>query len=122
MKILKLRGLGMRVLALIAGISAIALVSDRPKKTVQPGNAELLSLLSVAYGAEAVSLDPGIREFKLPDQIPWKMGEGGSKSAILYGDPSKPGFYVQILHRGPNIWSKPHYHDNDRFITVLDGT
>jgi quercetin dioxygenase-like cupin family protein len=79
-------------------------------------------VLTSAYGAEAIALDPGIRDFKLPEQIPWKTGEGGSKSALLYGDPSKPGFYVQILKRGPNIWSKPHFHENDRFITVLEGT
>jgi quercetin dioxygenase-like cupin family protein len=86
------------------------------------GKAELLGLLTTAYGAEAVALDPAIRDFKLPEQIPWKEGQGGNKSALLYGDPSKPGFYVQLLKRGPNVWSKPHFHDNDRFITVLEGT
>ena len=122
MKHSQLRNIFVRVLALLVGISALALVSDQPSNAVKPqggGNPQLLSLLTAAYGAELVALDPAIRDFKLPDQIPWKMGEGGSKSALLYGDPSKPGFYVQLLHRGPNIWSRPHYHENDRFITVL---
>jgi len=125
MKHSQLRNIFVRVLALLVGISALALVSDQPSNAVKPqvgGNHQLLSLLTAAYGAELVALDPAIRDFKLPDQIPWKMGEGGSKSALLYGDPSKPGFYVQLLHRGPNIWSRPHYHENDRFITVLEGT
>jgi hypothetical protein len=40
----------------------------------------------------------------------------------VYGDPSKPGLYAYILKRSPNAWSKPHYHDTERFVTVLDGT
>ena len=27
-----------------------------------------------------------------------------------------------IVKRGPNVWSKPHFHDSDRFVTVLEGT
>lgn len=72
--------------------------------------------------AQAVALDRSIRDFKLPEDIPWRKGENGSASALLYGDPSKPGLYVQLLKRGPNVWSKPHSHENDRFITVLEGT
>ena len=26
------------------------------------------------------------------------------------------------MKRGPNVWSKPHFHDSDRFVTVLEGT
>jgi hypothetical protein len=39
------------------------------------------------------------------------------------GDPDKPGLYVQMLTwlKG-NHFSRPHFHPNDRFITVLSGT
>jgi hypothetical protein len=36
--------------------------------------------------------------------------------------PSKPGLYAYIVKRGPNMWSMPHFHDNDVFVTVLEGT
>jgi hypothetical protein len=79
--------------------------------------------LMAAYGAEAVTIDPNAREFKLLDQVQWKGRPGSpNQTAILFGDPSKPGFYVQLLKRGPNDWSQPHSHANDRFITVLAGT
>jgi quercetin dioxygenase-like cupin family protein len=78
--------------------------------------------LAAVYAAPQVKLDPSIREFRLPADIPWKQGENGAASALLYGDPSKPGLYVQLLKRGPNQWSKPHSHPNDRYITVLEGT
>ena len=73
------------------------------------------------YGAQAVAVDRGSRDYTLPDQMQWRDTANG-KTANLFGDPSKPGLYAYILKRGPNVWSKPHFHDNDRFVTVLEGT
>jgi len=77
--------------------------------------------VSDASAAE-VNLDPAARDYKLPDQIPWsKPSASGTQSANLVGNPSKPGFYIQMLKRPPNNWSGPHKHDHDRFIVVLEG-
>jgi hypothetical protein len=73
------------------------------------------------YGAQAVAIDRGSRDYTLPDQMQWRDTANG-KTANLYGDPSRPGLYAYILKRGPNVWAKPHFHDNDRFVTVLEGT
>jgi hypothetical protein len=72
--------------------------------------------------ARAVELDAKAVIYKLPDQIDWK-GSGGNRSAVLVGDPEKPGLYVVINKwlKGNNF-SRPHFHPNDRFITVLQGT
>jgi len=79
--------------------------------------------LWMAYpcGAQAVAVDRGSRDYTLPDQMQWRDTEDG-RTANLYGDPSKPGLYAYILKRGPNMWSMPHFTDNDRFVTVLEGT
>ena len=72
--------------------------------------------------ARSVELDPKAVIFKLPDQIEWK-GTGGNRSAVLAGDPTKPGLYVVINKwLAGNNFSRPHFHPNDRFITVLKGT
>ena len=42
----------------------------------------------------AAELDPKAISIKLPDQINWVANPGGSESAVLVGDPSKPGLYV----------------------------
>ena len=42
--------------------------------------------------------------------------------ATLAGDPEKPGLYVQMLTWKKGNFSHPHFHPNDRFITVLSGT
>ncbi len=46
----------------------------------------------------------------------------GVKSAVLYGDPTKPGPYVVRVKWLPGNMSRPHSHPNDRFIVVLSGT
>jgi len=79
--------------------------------------------LWIAYpcGAQAVAIDRGSRDYMLPDQMSWKTTENG-RVANLYGDPSKPGLYAYVVKHGPNTWSMPHFHDNDLFVTVLEGT
>jgi hypothetical protein len=111
--------------ALALGILALAALSGPSAKTnkraglIPPDAGNLMAV----YGADAVTIDRNARDFKLPDQIEWKGRPGSaSQTAILFGDPSKPGLYVQLLKRGPNDWSQPHSHPNDRFITVLAGT
>ncbi len=65
--------------------------------------------------------DPSALALLTPDQIPW-MDYGGNRVATLAGDPEKPGLYVQMLTWKKGNFSHPHFHPNDRFITVLSGT
>jgi hypothetical protein len=69
-----------------------------------------------------VKLDPAVLAYKLPDQIAWTEDPMGAKSAVLAGDPSKPGLYVVLVKWTPHHMSHPHWHPNDRFITVISGT
>lgn len=48
--------------------------------------------------------------------------EDGSIRTIVYGDPSKPGIYVMQITWPPGRGSKPHYHNQARYINVLSGT
>ena len=68
------------------------------------------------------NIDPKTLNYKLPDQIHWIEDPMGAKMAVLHGDPSKPGLYVVVLKWHPHHFSHPHFHPNDRFITVLSGT
>jgi len=80
----------------------------------------LAGMLSIASAAE---LNPAAVIYKLPDQIPWgPVNAAGAQSAVVVGDPTKPGFYMVMNRFQPGNFSKPHYHPNDRFITVVKGT
>src|SRR5260370_29433096 len=78
--------------------------------------------LSTINAAEQ-QLNPKAITIKLPDQIPWKRSTAGTnETAVLYGDPPKPGPYVLMCKWPPGTMSQPHCHPNDRMITVRKGT
>jgi hypothetical protein len=124
-KMSKLARPGFRWAALALAVLALTVLSNPSAQTSQRSGLfppDVMKLMAV-YGADAATIDRNARDYKLADQIEWKGRPGsGNQSAILFGDPSKPGLYVQLLKRGPNNWSQPHSHPNDRFITVLAGT
>lgn len=72
--------------------------------------------------AQTNKLNPAALVYKLPSQIQWTEDPIGAKTAVLAGDPSKPGLYVMLVKWTPHHMSHPHWHPNDRFITVLSGT
>src|SRR5277367_718799 len=59
---------------------------------------------------------------KPPDQIPWVDGGNGALNAVLVGDPTKPGMYVVLTKWTAHHMSRPHFHQYDRYITVISGT
>ncbi len=62
-------------------------------------------------------------DFTPPNEIRWvKNPNGSNESAVLFGDPSKPGPYVIRLKWNPGHMSRPHFHQNDRFFIVISGT
>ena len=74
--------------------------------------------------SSAAELNPAALVYKLPDQIPWgPVTAAGAQSAVVAGDPTKPGFYA-IYNKWTkgNHFSRPHFHPNDRYIVVLQGT
>jgi len=84
----------------------------------------VLAIVIVAVTTHAAELNPAAVAFKLPAQIPWQDNptNPGVKTAVLAGDPSQPGLYVVLTKWLPGHMSRPHFHPNDRFITVLSGT
>jgi hypothetical protein len=55
-----------------------------------------------------------------PEQVPFKH-PAGLEQVILFGDPDKPGIYVVRYRFPPGMHSNPHYHSQDRQITVIKG-
>ena len=43
-------------------------------------------------------------------------------STAVFGAQNAEGFYVYRNRFGPHTTSKPHYHDKDRWVTVIKGT
>jgi quercetin dioxygenase-like cupin family protein len=59
------------------------------------------------------------------DKLTWTATEGnklGVQTAVLDGDPSKPGFYLIINRFPPGVMSRPHTHPDERHVLVVKGT
>lgn len=59
-----------------------------------------------------------------PDEVQWRdlPGYSGMQGAVLDGDPRKPGVYVLRVKIPPGLMTRPHFHAEDRYITVIAGT
>jgi quercetin dioxygenase-like cupin family protein len=85
----------------------------------------LVAIASLTIGAALASgPDPAVMSFKVPAELKWveNPANPGLSTAVLYGDPGKPGPYAVRNHFARNSFSRPHFHPNDRFILVLKGT
>ena len=79
-------------------------------------------LLPVTIGSQG-QLNPKAVEFIKAADIKWVRNAAGTQeTATLFGDPTKPGMYVQRLRWLPGNMSRPHFHPNDRFFVVIEGT
>ena len=82
-------------------------------------------LLATLIGpAAAVELDPKAIAIRQADELKWRDPTGALtvNQVVLFGDPTKPGFYMVMNRFKPDTFSRPHFHPNDRFITVIKGT
>ena len=84
----------------------------------------LMTALLMCIGVlNAADLDPKAIAIQLPKDIKWVSNpNAGAETAVLLGDPSKPGLYVILQKWLPHHNSRPHFHPNDRYVTVLSGT
>ncbi|HEY7335430.1 MAG TPA: cupin domain-containing protein [Bryobacteraceae bacterium] len=72
--------------------------------------------------SQAADLNPAAINIKMPDQLKWTKTKSGANEAVLFGDPSKPGWYGVLVKWDANHMSRPHFHPNDRYVTVVSGT
>jgi hypothetical protein len=82
----------------------------------------LVAATVVSFGSLKADPDPKVLAYKLPQNIKWVTSPSGSSQAVLSGDPEKPGLYVILVKWSPHHMSRPHWHANDRLVTVISGT
>lgn len=88
--------------------------------SVALGMAAFAVCVSAAF-AQAGKLDPSHIVFTPPQDIQWKSGDGADQ-AVIFGDPSKPGIYGLLIRWKPGHFSRPHFHNTDRYAYVVSGT
>ena len=107
---MKLRKIGYAVVAVALVIANYSMAADSKSAETK------------ATVLKSVELNPLSVEFKTPSDIKWVRNSAGTnEQAILFGDPSKPGPYVIRIKWLPGNFSKPHFHNSDRFFVVISG-
>ena len=81
----------------------------------------VVTLVVAGQRASSQSLAPDAHGFLIAPPEALKPSAGG-RSITIVGDASKPGIYVTRITWAPGSGSRPHYHDQARYITVLKGT
>lgn len=81
--------------------------------------AVVLVLFVLGGCAHSVPLRP---EQTAPDQLKWVTDPRGYQQAVIVGDPAKPGMYAAHIRFPANLRIAPHFHPDDRIVTVLSGT
>jgi len=57
-----------------------------------------------------------------PDEMKWVLMPTGAYRANLAGDDKTVGMYVYRVRFPVNFRNQPHFHPEDRIVTVLSGT
>lgn len=56
-----------------------------------------------------------------PADLEWTPQQNGSSFVVIHGDPQAEGLYILRYTFPPGVFSPPHHHDQDRFVTVISG-
>ena len=81
----------------------------------------LVALLATITPAWGQTLTPDAHGFIAanPEDL---QPPAGSRSVRVLGQGSQPGMYVQRITFAPGSGTQPHFHDQARYITVIEGT
>ena len=83
-----------------------------------------LAFSTVGISALVYAQGAGTSVVILPEEVVFKGPVGGApQTAILYGDPTKPGVFVTRVKFSAGWKDMPHWHpDEVRTVAVLSGT
>ena len=56
------------------------------------------------------------------DDLEWDESRNELQQKVIYGDPSREGLYILRARFPAGVTSRPHYHTQDRFVSVIEGT
>src|SRR3954468_13659605 len=93
--------------------------------SMQDRHLAILALVAGLLVTPTYAQSLGASVVKLPENIEFKPAPvpGAPQTAILYGDPTKPGVFVTRVKFSPGWKDMPPWHpDEVRSVAVLSGT
>jgi quercetin dioxygenase-like cupin family protein len=81
-----------------------------------------VALCTITVFAQSSALDPVRLSAEDMKDVKWVLMPNGTYRANFAGDDKKPGIYAYRTRFPVGFKSQPHFHPDDRIVTVLDGT
>jgi quercetin dioxygenase-like cupin family protein len=96
---------------------------DRLTAKLIVAGATALALVLAAPFAQSFEQTSELGKIELPGEMVFKGQPGAPQFATVFGDPAKPGIYVQRVKISPGSKLLPHSHpDQPRTVAVMSGT
>jgi quercetin dioxygenase-like cupin family protein len=115
--------IGLTALSALMIAGAVAFTAHAQGQAAAPPNAQPTNTPQATVNDPIGPVpDPTHIPVTLPKDIKWTGTEGRMQTGLLFGDPSKPGFYGVIYKWWPGNFSRPHFHDKERWAYVISGT
>ena len=71
----------------------------------------------------ALAQAPGLRPMHVtPDELTWTLNPNGTQLAKVIGDPTQAGIYATKVKFSTGLKLAPHFHREDRVVTLVSGT
>lgn len=82
--------------------------------------------LDIVNGVELIDsknfeIEQGFVIIKASD-LDWDENSNELQQKVIYGDPSKEGLYILRARFPAGVTSLPHFHSQDRYVSVIEGT
>jgi quercetin dioxygenase-like cupin family protein len=79
-------------------------------------------VFALVISASPAQTEPIVATRLTPDEIKWEGDPSGVQRAQLVGDEKKPGMYTYRVRFPANHKVQPHFHPDERVVTVISGT
>jgi len=80
-----------------------------------------IALALIVWGSSAQT-EPLSATRLAPDEFKWNPTPVGGQRVNLVGDEQKPGMYMYRVRFPANFKVQPHFHPDERVVTVVSGT
>jgi quercetin dioxygenase-like cupin family protein len=103
----------MIVLAILISFSGLNLLAAESEQDFD----ELVNAFRFMSG----SMNDGF-EILQADEIEWDESSNVLQQVVIHGNPNEAGLYILRARFPAGVTSLPHFHSQDRFVTVIEGT
>lgn len=92
------------------------------RSSVLPASSVAALLLCAAFSLPLAHAESLIPVRLTPEELKWAAQPNGNQQAVMAGNQKETGLYMYRTRFPANYRNKPHFHPDQRIVTVMSGT